>query len=397
MAKTFRDDGILIAGGYGVVGGRVAAILAPRFAGRVVIAGRHEEMAAALAAKIGNGARARRLDLSDRDSVEAALSGVGTVMVCVADHELHLLQAAIARGLAYTDIAPRLAFWKGAEEMNAEARRTGARVLLGAGLAPGISNMMARQLANELGGAERIETSLLLSLGDEFGPDSLRHVLESISQPFAVLENGQERRVEPFSEGRSVAFPEPVGPKMAYLFPWSDVVYYPKTLGARTAVGRFALEPPWVGRLASRLVELGIGGPLRRPAAQAALMRAVERLKPHRKGTDKFALVVTVEAKGRARRMALVGQHQADVTAAGAAELARSLAEKEVHLPGFWLPEQLVSPERFFAILFAGNSRPVREDADHIRPSSSPARRSLVTASSPRASAASPRPSSASG
>jgi saccharopine dehydrogenase-like NADP-dependent oxidoreductase len=369
MAEAGAGGDILIAGGYGVVGRRIAAILAPRFPGRVVIAGRHEARATSLTAQIGNGARAGLLELSDRSSIEAALKGVGTVMVCVADHELHLLRAAIARGLAYTDIAPRLALWKGAEEMNAEARRTGARILLGAGLSPGISNMMAKQLATSLGGLERIETSILLSLGDEFGPDSLRHVLESVSQPFGVLQDGQERQVAPFSHGRRVAFPEPVGKKVAYLFPWSDVVYYPKTLGVRTAVGRFALEPPWVGRLASILVGVGVGGALRRPGAPARLVRTLERLKPHRRGADRFALVVTVERHGRAKRMTLSGQHQADVTAASAAELARGLADKEVDLPGVWLPEQVVSSERFFAMLGAANWRPSTEDADPIGPS----------------------------
>ena len=32
---------------------------------------------------------------------------------------------------------------------------------------------------------------------------------------------------------------------------WSDVVYYPETLGARTSLGRFAIEPAWAGRLAA--------------------------------------------------------------------------------------------------------------------------------------------------
>jgi saccharopine dehydrogenase-like NADP-dependent oxidoreductase len=369
MVEAGAGGDILIAGGYGVVGRRIAASLAPRFPGRTVIAGRHEDRAASLTAQIGHGARARLLELSDRSSIDAALAGVGTVMVCVADHELHLLRAAIARGLAYTDIAPRLAFWKGAEEMNADARRTGARIVLGAGLSPGISNMMAKQLATELGGAERIETSILLSLGDEFGPDSLRHVLESVSQSFTVLEDGRERRAAPFSHGRQVAFPEPVGPKTAYLFPWSDVVYYPTTLGVRTAVGRFALEPPWMGLLASILVKVGVGGALRRPGAPAALVRAVERLRAHRQGADRFALVVTVEAQGRAKRMTLAGQHQADVTAAGAAELARGLADKEVDVPGVWLPEQVVSSERFFAMLAAANWLPSTEDADPLGPS----------------------------
>lgn len=181
---------ILVVGGYGAVGRRIAAHLAPRFPGRVVIAGRDERRAEALCRELGHGTRARRIDVDDAASIGPALEGVGTVMACVAQRELHLLRTAIERGLAYTDIAPRLAFWQGAEEMAAEARRTGARIVLGAGLSPGISNMMARQLATVVGRADRIETSILLSLGDEYGPDSLHHVLEAVAQPFDVLEDG---------------------------------------------------------------------------------------------------------------------------------------------------------------------------------------------------------------
>jgi saccharopine dehydrogenase-like NADP-dependent oxidoreductase len=298
------------------------------------------------------------LDLSDAASIDAALAGVGTVMVCVADHDLHLLRAAIARGLGYTDIAPRLAFWTGAEEMNAEARRTGARVLLGAGLSPGISNMMARQLKDALGSADRIETDILLSLGDEFGPDSLRHVLESVSQPFKLLEDGRSTTATPFSRGERVAFPDPVGSKKAYLFPWSDVVYYPKTLGVRTAIGRFALEPAWVGRLVSMLVELGATRGLDRPDRMKAFLRLVERIKGHGARGDAFALTVTVGGGGRTMSMGLTGRHQADATAAGAAELARQLAAGEVSKAGVWLPEELVSPTRFFEKLANLGFRP---------------------------------------
>jgi len=351
MSEPATTGDILIAGGYGVVGRRIAALLAPSFVGRVVIAARDETKASALARQLGQGTRGRRLDLADAASIDAALAGVGTIMVCVSDHELHLLRAAISRGLAYTDIAPRLAFWKGAEEMNAEARRTGARVLLGAGLSPGISNMMARQLKDAIGAAERIETAILLSLRDEFGPDSLRHVLESVSQPFSVLEDGRSTSTLPFSRGVRVVFPEPVGSKTAYRFPWSDVVYYPKTLGVRTAVGRFALEPSWAGRLASVLVRLGATKGLGRPERMKAFLHLIERIKGRSSRGDAFALAVTVQGAGRTMRIGLSGRHQADATAAGAAELARQLAAGEVSSAGVWLPEEIVSPVRFFAML----------------------------------------------
>src|SRR5689334_1700491 len=98
-------------------------------------------------------------------------------MACVAQHAPHLLQSSSARGLAYADIAPGQTFWADAQRLHAEAGRTGARIVFGAGLSPGISNVMARKLKTALGHVERIQTAILLSLGDEYGPDSMDHVL----------------------------------------------------------------------------------------------------------------------------------------------------------------------------------------------------------------------------
>ena len=78
-----NDTCILITGGYGTVGRRVAADLAPDYPGRLVVAGRSAAKAGQLAAGIGYGARARRIDVGDRASVEAALEGVGVVMNCI--------------------------------------------------------------------------------------------------------------------------------------------------------------------------------------------------------------------------------------------------------------------------------------------------------------------------
>jgi short subunit dehydrogenase-like uncharacterized protein len=189
-----RPTGILVVGGYGVVGRRIAAHLAADFPGRVLIAGRDEQRAAAVSVEIGEGTRPRRVDVNDPPTIERALDGVGTIISCVAQREMHLLRASIDHGLAYTDVAPRLAFWEGAEKLSHDARRTGARILLGAGLSPGISNMMARQLVETIGQIERIETAILLSVGDEYGPDSLNHVLEVLTQRYTVLEGREASR-----------------------------------------------------------------------------------------------------------------------------------------------------------------------------------------------------------
>jgi saccharopine dehydrogenase-like NADP-dependent oxidoreductase len=343
-----RPTGILVVGGYGVVGRRIAAHLAAEFPGRVLIAGRDEQRAAAVSVEIGEGTKPRRVDVNDPPTIERALDGVGTIISCVAQREMHLLRASIGHGLAYTDVAPRLAFWEGAEKLSHEARKSGARIVLGAGLSPGISNMMAAQLAKTLGRMERLETAILLSLGDEYGPDSLKHFVDALMQAYTVLEDGERREALPFSEAERMLFPEPLGLRIAYLFPWSDVVYYPKSLGARTALGRLALDPPWVGRLASLLVRAGARSWLRRRSFFEGNRRFIDRLKRCYANHDAFGLVVTAENAGHIVRMSLAGRHQADVTAAGAAELTRALAAEEIGEPGVWLPEQVISYQGFF-------------------------------------------------
>lgn len=166
---------ILITGGYGTVGRRVAADLAPDYPGCVVVAGRSTEKAAQLAIELGHGVRGRSVDVGEPLSVETALGGVGIVMSCIDQAEPHLLRAAIRRGLAYTDIAPHLMTRCPTEAMKAEAAQTGARIVLGTGLAPGISSLLARLGADRLGAIESVQSNVLLSVGDTYEPASRVH------------------------------------------------------------------------------------------------------------------------------------------------------------------------------------------------------------------------------
>ena len=65
---------ILVVGGYGVVGRRIAALLAPAYPGRVVIGGRSLQRAQAACPQIGSGAKARRMDIESRESSKLRLT-----------------------------------------------------------------------------------------------------------------------------------------------------------------------------------------------------------------------------------------------------------------------------------------------------------------------------------
>ena len=90
---------ILIVGGHGTVGRRIAADLEPDYTGRIVVADRGLEKATQLATDVGHGVRARPVDVDDPTSIVDALDGVSVVVSCIDQREPQLLPAAITRRL----------------------------------------------------------------------------------------------------------------------------------------------------------------------------------------------------------------------------------------------------------------------------------------------------------
>jgi saccharopine dehydrogenase-like NADP-dependent oxidoreductase len=344
--------GILIAGGYGVVGGRIAAALAADYPDRLIVAGRNIDSAKSTAAAIGHGVRGRALDVMVSSSIAAALDDVAVVMSCIDQPGRGLLHAAIGRGLRYTDITPHLTeLGRGAayEKIDAAARASGACLVLGTGIVPGIANVMVRALADGLGGAEEIVTSLLLSARDVAGPASFDYFLQELSMPFKIHVNGADLPAYAFSGQRPVEFPPPVGMRSAYLFPFSDQVLYPRTMGARTALTRLAIEPTWLAKLLVMVVRSGAAGLVSREAVRHAIARRRTKRVP---GEDNlFALRVDVTHDGQSGHATLLGRGQADAAAAGAAGVLRVLLDGDVARPGAWMPEQVIDPGPFFARL----------------------------------------------
>lgn len=350
-----RDDDskILIAGGYGAAGSEVSRVLASAFPDRVRIAGRNAGAARGLCDRIGWGAEPRTLDVGNPATFEAALSGVGTVVCCIDQPERLLLRAAIERGLAYTDIAPHLVSLDGLAVLHASAIASGARVVLGAGLSPGISSVLARAGSDRVAPVEAVESCVLLGIGDVFGPASLAFILDEVRRPFTLRVRGRNRKAWAFRGSRRVRFPAPFEVRRAYLFPFSDAAGYPRTLGAATSRAWLALEPRWLGGVVRWMLAAGGRRLLSRARFAGESRSALERLKRGRPDCDRFALSVqVVGARGRAV-LSVWGRNQSHATGIGAAEIARSLVEQEVDCAGVWCAEQVLAPGPFFERLRA--------------------------------------------
>jgi saccharopine dehydrogenase-like NADP-dependent oxidoreductase len=84
---------ILIVGGYGVVGTRIAAQLPAEYPGCVVIGGRNLERADDLAKSIGHGVRGRKIDITAPATIASALEDIAVVISCIDQPSRTLLWA----------------------------------------------------------------------------------------------------------------------------------------------------------------------------------------------------------------------------------------------------------------------------------------------------------------
>jgi len=300
----------------------------------------------------------------------SALDGIGTVISCIDQPEPYLLQAAIERGLGYTDITPHLMTRRPTDAMRETAARTGARIILGAGLAPGISSMLARVAVDRLGDdVERVSSNVLLSIGDTFGEASRSYIVQEMAQSYPVWIDDRERRVLPFTDPTPVAFPAPLGLRTTYLFPFSDQVFFPMTFGARTALARLVLDPPWLGPVLAVAVRMRVAALLARRRGNGGPGQWLTSwLQRQYAGSDWYGLVVEAQGPSGSVRASLVGHGQADITAWGAAALARAVVNRQVSQPGIWLAEQVVPPGPFLEHLAANGVLPRVEAVGHTPP-----------------------------
>lgn len=158
---------VVIAGGYGLVGGMVARHL--RAAGRqidLILAGRHPEQGAELAAELG--ARTARLDVAVPAAALAELGAVDLVIATLQDPGDNLLAAALSAGAAHIGIV-RTAESMGSSAVMAVNLAQAPALMLGHWQA-GVLTLAALAAAQSFAAVRRVEMAALYDYADPIGP-----------------------------------------------------------------------------------------------------------------------------------------------------------------------------------------------------------------------------------
>lgn len=164
---------ILIIGGYGIVGKDAATLLAANPAFRVTIAGRNKIKARETA----NALKANWLclDASDPQQVQEALRNTDVVLNCFIELDRVapvVAEAAAALGKLYLDVAGvPLAHLHAVKALDAEAKKTGALLVTGLGVNPGMAGLLLKLHALSL--QEAHDSDLYFAMGSDLRDVSL--------------------------------------------------------------------------------------------------------------------------------------------------------------------------------------------------------------------------------
>lgn len=196
---------VLVLGGAGGVGLAAAQRLAASdIVSEIVIAGRNAGAAAAAAAEVGDKAAGVRVDAHDEERLREVSAGCDLMLNASGpDFETPLpaLRAAIAAGAHYCDAAADGPTTVQALRLDADAARAGITAILGIGIAPGATNLLAKQAASRLDEIDETQFGYVWGL---FSADSVRDEVERMSRGGRV--NASWQTVMHFTTGRVTTF-----------------------------------------------------------------------------------------------------------------------------------------------------------------------------------------------
>ena len=206
---------VLILGGYGFFGKRIAAALVGESAIRLLIAGRNLEKARATCAELGLPLRsAVQLNASAPDVVSALRELDARTLIHTAGpfqgQNYGVARAAITAGCHYIDLADGRQFVAGIAALDGAAKDRGVTVISGASSVPGLSSAVVDRYIPEFSRLDGIHIGI--GSGARVpGLATVTGVFGYCGKPIRRLENGQWTNTYGWLDLVRYRFPDPVG------------------------------------------------------------------------------------------------------------------------------------------------------------------------------------------
>jgi hypothetical protein len=188
---------VLIVGGYGTFGGRLARLLAGEQRLTLIIAGRSLRQAEQFCAALPATAALIPAAFDRAGDIDAQLGALAPDLVVDASGPFQIyhdpyrvVRAALARRIGYLDLADGSAFVQGIAQFDAQARERGVFVLGGASSFPVLTAAVVRRLARGMTRVDAVSAGIAPSPFAELGLNVIRAIASYCGKPIELLRDG---------------------------------------------------------------------------------------------------------------------------------------------------------------------------------------------------------------
>ncbi|NJN72999.1 MAG: NAD-dependent epimerase/dehydratase family protein [Limnothrix sp. RL_2_0] len=251
---------ILILGGMGQVGQRVALDLLRFDLGRVTVTGRRDVYEASLWGM--NDVSFYRLDLVKQDKLERAIAAHDLVIHCAGPFHRRdgaVLKACIRAQKNYIDVSDHRCLYEKIRHLKPDVEAAGITAICNAGVFPGISNSMVRLGVEQLDKPEKIELYYGVAGSGGAGETVMTTTFLGLTEPFTVWQDGQWVTKQPYSEKKMVQFPEPIGKTNVYWFDVAETFTFAESFPVKTVITKFGSLPDIYNQLTRAMTFLPFG------------------------------------------------------------------------------------------------------------------------------------------
>ncbi len=337
---------VIIFGGYGVFGSRIAADLLEKTDCQVILAGRNSDRAKKLCKRLGSRALPLACDLQDAEAVSNAVRGSQIVILAAGPFQslpLTALEAALTHKAHYIDLTDSRAYRRKVIAYSKEIQAAGITALSGLSTLSGISAVMVRQAVEALSGAERAHVSLSPGNRNPRGAGTIYSILTYVGRPIKVWQNGDWGTIPGWTGREKVSYPVPVGRRFVYWVDAPDHDLLPGELGLQSVIVKAGLELDIINRGLGIVSWLRQRGP-RLPLEQFTKLLILMSLSLAPFGTPSGAMNVAVQGGGQEWKASIVAESEGPMVAAAPAAMAAArLLSGELSARGLiplsqWIP-----------------------------------------------------------
>jgi hypothetical protein len=190
---------VLILGGYGTFGGRLAQLLRDEPRLNLIIAGRSLSSAEAFAAKLGGNVKTIPQQFDRDGDVASQLAAIKPDIVVDAsgpfqaygDKPYRVVEAAIGQGIHYLDLADGSGFVEGIAQFDAAAKAKNVFVLAGVSSFPVLTAAVVTELSKEMSCVDHVRGGIAPSPYAGVGLNVIRAIASYSGKPVEIQRDGK--------------------------------------------------------------------------------------------------------------------------------------------------------------------------------------------------------------